>query len=191
MGGVDAGEFLVEALEGESELIVVQAQLVENGGVEVADADFVFDDIVGILVGLAMSDAAFDPAAGHPGGKALRVMIAAILLALKLALAESGAAKLTGEDDEGVFKHAALFEVVNETGAGLVDVISLPLDLFWEFAVVVPAAVKELNETDATLGHAAREEAVAGKRAGLFNFRAVEFFVEHLVLASEIGELGH
>lgn len=46
LGRIDAGEFLVEAHEGEGEAVVVDAELVEDGGVEVADADFVFDDVV-------------------------------------------------------------------------------------------------------------------------------------------------
>lgn len=81
-GGVDAGEFLVEAEEGEGEAVVVDAELVEDGGVEVADGDFVFDDIVGVVVGFAVGHAAFDAAASHPGGEAFGVVVAAVLVGL-------------------------------------------------------------------------------------------------------------
>ena len=50
MGGIHARDSLVEALEREGELVVVEAELVEDGGVEVADTDFVFDDVVGICL---------------------------------------------------------------------------------------------------------------------------------------------
>ena len=107
---------------------MVDAELVENGGIEVADADFVFDDVVGVFVGFAVGDAAFDAAAGHPGGEAFRMVVAAVLVALEGALTIGRAAEFSGEDDEGVVEHAALFEVVDEAGAGLVDIEGLAFD---------------------------------------------------------------
>ncbi len=189
-GGVDAGESLVEALEGEGEAVVVDAELVEDGGVEVADADFVFGDVVGVVVGFAVGDAAFDASAGHPGGEAFGVVVAAVVVTGESALAVGGASEFSGEDDEGVIEHAALFEVVDEAGAGLVDVVGLAAHFIGEVDVVVPATVEELDEADAALGHAAGEEAVAGEGAGFFDFGAVEFFVDGFVLAGEVGELG-
>ena len=53
-GGVDSGEFLVEAHEGEGEAVVVDSQLVKNGGVKIADTDFVFEDIVAVVIGLTI-----------------------------------------------------------------------------------------------------------------------------------------
>ena len=170
---------------------MIDAELVEDGGVEVADTDFVFDDVVGIFVGFAVSDAAFDTASGHPGGEALGVMVTAVLLAFEFSLTVGRAAEFSGKDDEGVIEHAALFEIVDEASAGLVDVVSLAFDLFGEFAVVIPAAVEELDEADAALGHAAGEEAVAREGARIFDFGAVDFFVEGFVFAGEIGELGN
>jgi len=46
----DAGGFLVEALEAEGEAVVIHAEAVEDGGVEVADVDGVLDDVVGVVV---------------------------------------------------------------------------------------------------------------------------------------------
>lgn len=190
MGGVDSGEFLVKALEGEGELVVVEAELVEDGGVEVADADFVFDDVVGIIVCFSVGDSAFDPTAGHPGREALGVVVAAVEVFFKGSLPVGGAAEFASEDDEGVLEHSALFEVLDEAGARLIDVVGLAFDLFREFAVVIPTAVEELDEADAALGHAAGKEAVAGEGAGFFDFGAVDFFVEGFVLGGEVGELG-
>ena len=45
-GGLDAGEFHVEALEGVGEAVAVQTQLMQHGGVQVADVNHVLDGTV-------------------------------------------------------------------------------------------------------------------------------------------------
>ncbi len=65
---------MVEALEFESEAGIFDAEAVEDGGLEIADVDGIFDDIVGEIVGFAVDDAAFDAAAGHPYGEAARMV---------------------------------------------------------------------------------------------------------------------
>ena len=54
---------------------MVDAQLVEDGGVEIANVDWVFDDVVAVLVGLAVLDAALDSSSGHPGAEASWVVV--------------------------------------------------------------------------------------------------------------------
>jgi len=76
----DARQPLIQALELEAELGVVDAHEVEDRGVEVVDVYGVFDDVVAEVVGLAMNDAAFDAAAGHPHAEIARVMIAAVVV---------------------------------------------------------------------------------------------------------------
>ena len=39
---------------------------------------------------------------------------------------------------------------------------------------MIPAAMKQLNEADAALGQASRQQAVGGKRAGLARLRTVQ-----------------
>lgn len=79
LGGFDAGELLVEALIFEGELVVVDSELVKDGGVEVADVDGVLGDVVAEVVGLAIDFATFDAAASHPHGEGARVVIAAVV----------------------------------------------------------------------------------------------------------------
>src|SRR5437867_11840266 len=76
---VYVGEAEVAALELVDQLLVVDAQQAEHGGVEVMDVDGVFDDVVAVVVGLAVDQARFDPAAGGPEGEAAAVMVAAIV----------------------------------------------------------------------------------------------------------------
>lgn len=72
----------VAALESRGELGVIEAELVEDGRVEVMDVDFVFDCVEAEVVGLAVVDTAFDAAAGEPHGEGVGVVIAAIGAAL-------------------------------------------------------------------------------------------------------------
>jgi len=94
--GDDAGELLIEALESERELLVVDAEAVEHRGVQVADVDGVYGDVVAEIVGLAVADARLDAAAGEPGGEALGVVVAAVVLLRQAALAVDGVDELNG-----------------------------------------------------------------------------------------------
>jgi hypothetical protein len=71
---------LVKALVLERESLVIEAELVKGGCVEVADVYWVFYDVVGEVVGFAEDRAAFEAAAGHPHGEAARVVVAAVVL---------------------------------------------------------------------------------------------------------------
>ena len=88
------------------ELAGVEAELVEDGGVDVGDVVAVFDGVEAELVGFAVGDAAFDAAAGHPDGEAVGVVVASVA-----ALGAGGSAELGGPDDEGFVEQAALFQV--------------------------------------------------------------------------------
>lgn len=182
---------MVEAHEGVGESVVVDAQLVKDGGIEVADRNLVFDDVVGVIIGFSVSDTAFDSASGHPGGKALWVVVAAILVAFQFTLSVSGATKFSGEDNQRFVEHSTLLEVLDKTRASLVDIVGLTTNLFREPDMVVPAAVEELDKANAAFGHPSGEEAVPGEGARFLHFGSVEFFILCLVLPGKIGELGN
>ena len=71
------------------------------------------------------------------------------------------------EHDERVFEQAALLQVLDQGGGGLVDVVALVGELALDRDVLVPAAVEELHEADVALEQAAGEEAVRRVAAGL------------------------
>lgn len=73
---VDVGEAVVAALGVEGEALVIEAEEVEHGGLNVVDVDRVFDDIETELIGGTDGLAAFNAAAGHPDGEGLRVVVA-------------------------------------------------------------------------------------------------------------------
>ena len=66
---------------------------------KIVDVYRVLDDVEGIVVSLAVSDAALDAASSGPHAEAAWVVIAAEVL-VQLALAERGAAKLAAPDDQ-------------------------------------------------------------------------------------------
>ena len=175
VGGIDAGEAEIESLGADGEAFVVEAELVEEGGVDVVNVDGVFDGAEAEFVGLTVDGAAFEAAAGEPHGEGVDVVVAAGGFA---DFAHGGAAEFAAPDDDGVIEEAALFEVFDEGGGGLVDVEAFGGEVFLEVfggaAVVVPVGVVELDEADTAFDESAGEEAVAGE-AGFFGvFDAVE-----------------
>src|SRR5690242_20091502 len=72
-----AHEPLIEPAVEVRELVRVDAKLLQDGGVEVVDVEFVDDGGGAEFVGFADAGAALDAAAGHPHRKAVGVVIAA------------------------------------------------------------------------------------------------------------------
>src|SRR5207248_8923795 len=77
-------------------------------------------------------------------------------------------------DYKRVLEQAALFEVSDERVAGLVHVLALAADALGQTAVMVPARMIKLDETDVALGHTPREQTIRGESAGIFRLVAVE-----------------
>src|SRR5438045_9745733 len=72
----------VEALAaGDLELARVEAELVQDGRVNVGDVVWILDGVEADLVSRAVLDAALDAAAGEEGAEAVRMVIAASLVA--------------------------------------------------------------------------------------------------------------
>src|SRR5262245_12517886 len=89
----------VAAAEIVGEALVVNAEAVEDGGVEVIDVDGVLGDVVAEVIGAAVDNAGLDAGAGKEVGEAARVMVAAKQAADKIPLAVRGAAEFAAPDD--------------------------------------------------------------------------------------------
>ena len=176
MGFFDAREALVEALVFDAEAFVVESELVEDGGVEVADVDGIFDDVVTELVSLAVGLARLDAATSHPHREAAGMVIASVVVLGERSLTVDGAAEFAAPDDEGVVEEASLLEVADEGPGGLVDFFGLDGEAGGDFVVEVPAAVEDLGEAHAAFSHAPGEEAVVGEGAGFIDIGSVHFF---------------
>lgn len=81
----------VGAVVQDGEFLVVDAQQVEQGGVQVVDGGFVLGGLVGEVVAGAEGGAALHAGAGHPGDTG-----AAVVVAADAALRERHAAELGG-----------------------------------------------------------------------------------------------
>ncbi len=157
----DVGEAVVASAVAVGQVFVVEAEEVEEGGVEVVDVDGVLDGLVAVVVGAAEGEAGLGTAAGHPEGEALGIVVASVGFP-----AVGGAAEFAAPDDERVVEETAGAEVVEECGDGAVNGAAVAAKGGFEVLVLVPSAMIDLDETDAGLGEAAREEALAGEGIG-------------------------
>ena len=106
---MDIGEPEMPALEFEGELLVVDAELVQDGSLEVVDVDMGLGDVEADVVGGPVGLADLDAATRHPDGKAVWVMIAApTRFVVKLTLQKRCATELTSPYDKRIIQQATL-----------------------------------------------------------------------------------
>ena len=104
----DVSEAEVTALVAIGEAFVVDAELMEDGSLQVVDVNGVLGNVDAVIVGLAVGDTPTHSATGEPVGEAVGMMVAAIGSLGELALAVNGAAKFSAPDNESIVEHAAL-----------------------------------------------------------------------------------
>jgi len=168
---VDIGQAEVAAGVAVGELLVVHSEDVEDGGVEVVHVDFVFPGKVAEFVGGSVTVAGFDSSSGEPDGEAGRVVVAAVFT-----LSYGGAAKLGSPDNEGVVHQAALLEVSQESGNGLVGGEGVLGVTFDEATMLVPdIGSTGLNVADSGFTETSCQEAAMAQFGGLLSVQAVEF----------------
>ncbi len=160
---MDIGEAAVDAVAAIGEFGVVDAEQVKEGGVDVVHFGWVGAVLgfVAPVIAFADGDTAFDSAAAQPVGEDVGVMVASFA-----ALGAGHSAELGCPEDDGVFEHAALFQVLDECGGAACEAACegavIPFDVL--VAVPVPAwepiivSAPDLDET-----HSAFEEAASGE----------------------------
>src|ERR1700722_19477851 len=102
------GQSEIAALEAVGETLVVDPQTVEDGRLQIVNVHRVFDDIVGIVIGLAEGNAGLHTAAGDPYGETPAMVIAAIIRRSEPPLAIDGAPELSAPDHQRIVQHAPL-----------------------------------------------------------------------------------
>ena len=132
-------------------LFVVDAQTMQERGVQVANVDRVLDDVVAEVVCGAVLHPAFDAAAREPNREAAPMMVAPHAGISEFALTEDRAPEFCCEDDESVVEESALFEILNQRCSGLIDISALVGELFCDGDVLIPTTVEELYEADIAL----------------------------------------
>ena len=182
----------------EGEPFVIDAHEMENGGPEVEDARFPIDDMITELIRLAVDRAALHSAAGEPDTEAEGIVVTAVT-----ALGKGCAAELSGPDNESLIEESALFQIPEQPGDGLIDLLGHVPVSFFETAVLVPGVgslasagslgkAGEFDEADAALNETAGEKSLMsiGARHGVFGLEAVEP-LRRVALTAEIAEFGH
>src|SRR6185503_14273534 len=111
------GETEVAAGVAVGELFVIEAELVQQGGVQVVDGDAVLYGLESELVGGSVSDTGLDAAAGQPHGVAVGIVVAAVAV-----LRARGASEFPAPDDQGLVQQAAALQIADQGGRGLVHV---------------------------------------------------------------------
>ena len=100
----------------DAEVFVVEAEEVEQGGVEVVEGVNVFHGLESEFVGGAMADAGFDAGAGQNGGEAAGIVVAAFGTFLE----HRHAAEFGAPEDQSVLQQTALLEVSDQGCCGLI-----------------------------------------------------------------------
>ena len=131
------GEPEVAALVAVGQALVIDAQLLQNGGLKVMHVHGIFDDIDAVVIGCSVGHTAANTAASHPVSETIRVVITSIVLLCELTLAVDCPTELPAPDDEGIIKHTALLEIEKKRGRGLIGIAALGRNLLLGIVVRV------------------------------------------------------
>ena len=132
---------------------MIVTQLMQHGGMEVANVDRIANNVVTEVVSFAVDCTAFETTACHPHGEAARMMVATVIFFRQSTLRIDRTPKFTAPDDQRVFKQAALLQVGDQTIRCLVKVTTLIGQSASRVGVRVPVVVVDLNETNAAFDH--------------------------------------
>src|SRR5262249_16919066 len=136
----------------------------ERGG-EIGTAHAIFDRAVTEIVGLAMNVSRLEAASGDEQAKGVTVMIAPVAV-----LRDGKPAEFAGPHHDRALQQAAVLEVADEGGGGLIVFFGDLLDPLLEVAVAVPGSTNrrfDVNEADTRLDQPAGHQtalAVIGGR---------------------------
>ena len=164
---VHIGKAVVAALVLVGQLLVVDTQQMQAGGVKVMHVHRIFHDTETKFIRGSIRDAFLQSPTGHPDGEAFPVVVPSWSSlgagSGVVFLNHGGASEFSAPNDQGVLEESALFQVGDKAGAGLVDALGLPGKGGINILVVIPAIVENLDEADAPLDQPASEKAVSGE----------------------------
>ena len=166
---VDIGQPSLDPVVVKTQASVIQSGEVQDGGMEVVDADRSFDGPMPERIGGSKGKRSFDAGSSHPDGEPVGVVVSATGPFLE----RGHPAEFTAENHEGVFQQAALLEIGEQSGGRLIENRPVDIVLDLEFLVPVPVAgplaaglvtaIEELNEADTLFDQSPGEQAVSGE----------------------------
>ncbi len=117
---------------------MLNAETMQNGGVQVAQVYGILGNVVTEIVTGTVGNAGLDAATSQPYGKAPTVMIATAARITKLALAEDRSAEFGEEQYQGIFQQPARLQILDQRGRGLIDIGTLFGQLLRQCNVLIP-----------------------------------------------------
>ena len=176
---------------GDLQLARIEAELVQDRGVDVGDVVAVLDGVEADLVGRAVDDAALHPAAGHPDGEAEDVMVAAVGIPASPGVRPNSVAKTTSVSSSRPRRSRSF----SSAAIGWSTASAVARVIGFEAAVGVPgagaaAAVLDLNEAHAALDQPPRRQQLHAEVAAVRLVEAVERLGRRRLLG-EVDHLGH
>ena len=166
---LDVGQPHVAAGVAIGQALVVEPEQVEDRRVQIVHVHRVLDGLVAELVGLAVGDPWLDAPAGQPEGEPLVVVVAAVGV-----LAVRRAAELAAPDHQRLVEQPPRAQVRQQAGDRPIDGPGVPGVAGLQAAVLVPVAVRQLDEADAGLDEAPRQQALAAEVGGRRVVEAVQ-----------------
>ena len=156
---------LVAAVVTVGETGVINADLVQESGEQARTADAAFNGLVAELVSAAVDVAGFEATAGNQQGEGVTIVIAS-----RAALRDGQSAELARPQHDGAVQQAALLQIADEHGGGLIYRGADATQALANIAVVVPATGADrhhhLDEADARFHEAAGHEAARAEVRG-------------------------
>ena len=166
-GSMHIGQAILATLEFERQLPVVNAQAVQNCGVEIVNVNRTVGDVVGEVIRCSDRDARLDPASCQPHCKTSAMMVTTVVVAFERSLTVDRATEFAAPHDNRVFEKSALLEILNQRCTRLIDVSALQPQVARQIVMLVPPAMVKLDESHSSLGHSPSLQAVRGERSRL------------------------
>src|SRR5436190_14838841 len=172
-------QFLAQAVLVHKELLVVEAEQMQDRGVPVGDAHLVLRRGQADLVGAPVGRSSFYSAPRKPAAGGVLVVVASRLLFVLVGrqLGNRQAAKLSTPNHERFIEQAPLLQIRQQTRNGEISPIAGSFHIRREPGVIVPnlGVDIELHETDSPLNQAAGDQAPPAIRIRRLLADAIEF----------------
>ena len=153
---------------------------------EIMNIHRIFGHVVAEIIGASIGHPPFEATSGDPLGKTAWMMITAVIIGRQLALRIIGAAEFSTPDHQGILEEPALLEIGDEGCAGLIRIVALLWECPDEAAVLVPAAMVELDKADTPLGQPAGKQAIRREFSRLLTLGPIKI-EDVLRLLADVG----
>ena len=157
------GQSKVAALEAVGEPLVIQAQQVQERGLDVVNVNGRRDGEAAQLIDFAECLPGADAAASQPHRERCDLMIAADARGCRL-LSDGGAAELATPNDKCLVQQTALFEVGEQHSAGSIGLTAHGGQALAEIAVMIPVTVAQMDEPHTSFDQPPSQKAIARER---------------------------